>query len=232
MRLPRYWLLPLVLGLVLAFGLAPAAAAGPPASQAPTQVRVVNALVGVPAVTVVVDGLPTEPPLLFGANAQYVELPPGPHTITLTVPTPLGAIPPPPLVGTDLMVAPGSAYTLFAMGAMGTPPIFLTLTDEPLGASGTRAGVRFVNASPDMQPVDLAIPGGPVLVGGIAFGEASPYVLLPAGTVALEARLAGSGTVVLDIPAVEIAPGRSYTFAAVGLAAGMPPLALVSMSDL
>jgi hypothetical protein len=37
---------------------------------------------------------------------------------------------------------------------------------------------------------------------------------------------------VLDIPAVELAPGGVYTFGALGLTGGAPPLGFISMSDL
>jgi hypothetical protein len=220
--------LALALALLLLITLGPAPAAAIPVGQPLTQVRVVNALVGAPAVEVVVDGVPTGLPLAFGANPAYVPVPPGPHIIALA---PAGA-PPAPLLSTEITVAPGATYTLFAIGGEGAPPGFLALADQPLGASGAQASARFVHASPNTPPVDLAITGGPVLFSGIAFGQASPYILVAAGTLDLEARLAGTPTVVLNVPAVEVAPGGAYTFAALGLMGGAPPLGYLSMSDL
>src|SRR5207248_2231447 len=95
--------------------------------------------------------------------------------------TPFGVPGLAPVVGTALTVAPGVSYTLFAMGQDGLAPHLLALADEPVGVNGYQAGVRFVNASPDTRLVDVAVPGGPVLAGNVAFGQASPYFLLPAG---------------------------------------------------
>ncbi|HLH24875.1 MAG TPA: DUF4397 domain-containing protein [Chloroflexota bacterium] len=215
--------------VLLGLGGWPGLAAAAPASQPPTQVRVLNALPSAPAVDVAVDGESRVPALAFGADPPYITLPPGPHTIALLPP---GGVPPDPLVSMELTVPPGSSQTLFAIQGEGVPPIFLVLPEVPAGLPGEGAAARFVHASPNTPPVDLALQGGPVLFGNIAFGEASPYVPVNAGTVDLEARLAGTDTVVLDIPAVELAPGGVYTFGALGLTDGAPPLGFLSLSDL
>jgi hypothetical protein len=194
---------------------------------------VVNALVGVPTATIFVDGVPAEPVLMFGAAPEYIAIPPGPHTVTLTPAIPLGAVPPPPVISTELTVAPGRAYTLFAVGdPSGAPPTFLALADEPASGWAGQVGIRFVNASPDAPSVDVALPGGAILARGVGFGEASPYLVVPPGTVELEVRLAGTPSAIGDIQLGDVAPGRAYTVAAVGLLAGAPPLAFISISDL
>jgi hypothetical protein len=213
----------------LAVGPWPAATAAAPSSQPPTQVRVVNAIPGLAAADVVVDGVPRVPALEFGADPPYVTLGPGAHTIALLPP---GGVPPAPIVSTEINVAPGVSQTLFAIQGEGVPPIFLILPEVPAGLASAGAGARFVHASPNTPPVDLAIQDGPVLFSNIAFGEASPYLPVEPGPVALQARLAGTETVVLNIPAVELAPGGVYTFGALGLTDGTPPLGFLSLSDL
>jgi hypothetical protein len=227
MKRPVRWLL--VVAAVLLLGGAPLPALAAPTSQLQTQVRVVNALPAAPVVDVLVDGVPRVPGLGFGANPPYVPLAPGPQTLALTPP---GGVPPTPILTTELNLAPGTSQTLFAIQGEGVPPIFLILPDVPAGLPGAGATARFVHASPNTPPVDLALKDGPVLFRNIAFGEASPYVPVEPGAVDLEARLAGTSTVVLDIPAVELAPGGVYTFGALGLTGGAPPLGFISMSDL
>ncbi len=226
---PTRGLLVLALALALAVSLAPASAAASPQGQLAAQVRVVNALVGAPAVNVMVDGIPAGPPLVFGADPQYVPVPPGTHTIGLM---PAGAAPPAPLLTTEITVASGNTYSLFAMGGAGTSPQFLALDDKVLGGLGDQAAVRFVNASPDAPAVDIALPDGTMLASGIAYGQARPYILVPSGTVAPEVLVAGTSTVLGTIPVVQARPGRRYTLAAVGLTSGDPPLAFVSMRNL
>jgi hypothetical protein len=223
------WLLPLALALVVSLGIRPAPTAATPDIQPPAEVRVVHALPGAPPVDVFVDGVPAVPALGFGVNPPYATVPPGPHAISLV---PQGGLPLAPLVAAELVFNPGVAYTVVAIQAVGAPPVLLTLPDEPANPLGGPAQVRFVHASPDTPPIDLALSGGPVLFGDIAFSQASPYLPVPAGTVDLEARLVDTPAVVLNIPAVVLAPGRAYTFMAIGLSRGAPPLGVLSLSDL
>lgn len=224
---PAAWLGAMV--AILLLGGAPAASGAASASQPPTQVRVVNALPTVPVLDVLVDGVPRVPALEFGANAPYVPVAAGSHSIALLPP---GGVPPVPLLSTELTMVPGTSQTLFAIQGEGVSPIFLVLPEAPPGVPGVEAAARFVHASPNTPPVDLALRDGPVLFGNVAFGQASPYVPVPPGAVDLETRLAGTPTIVLDIPAVELAPGRVYTFGALGLTEGAPPLGFIALSDL
>jgi hypothetical protein len=222
------WLVPLIFALVLPLSVGPIPATATPASQLPSQIRVVNALPFAPAVDVVIDGVEQVPGMPYGANPPYSPVAPGPHTVVLTPP---GLLPPVPLVITELAVAPGGSYTLFAIGPEGAPMEFLAMADQPLGLTAGAATARFVHASPNTPPLDLAITGGPVLFSNIGFGQASPYLVVPAGPLDLEARLAGTPVVVLDIPAVGAAPGGVYTFAALGLTGAVPPLGFLALSD-
>src|SRR4051812_5330045 len=218
-----------LVAVILGLGAWPAATAAAPIGQPPTQVRVVNAIPGLVAADVVIDGAPRVPALEFGADPPYVTLGPGAHTVALLPP---GGVPPAPIVSAEVNLPPGVSQTLFAIQGGGVPPIFLILPEVPAGLASASAGARFVHASPNTPPVDLAIQDGPVLFGNIAFGEASPYVPVAPGPVALQARLAGTTTVVLSIPAVELAPGGVYTFGALGVTNGTPPLGFLSLSDL
>src|SRR5436305_634678 len=88
MRCSTRWWLALALALALPISVGPAPAAAAPASQPPTQLRVVNAIVTAPVVGLAIDGVPVAPPLPYGANPPYVAVAPGPHTLTLTPPLP------------------------------------------------------------------------------------------------------------------------------------------------
>src|SRR5437764_12436711 len=157
MRRPASWLPIIVAVLMVAGGTAATAAA--PASQPPTQLRAVNALPTVPAADVLVDGAPRVPALGFGANPPYVAVPPGPRTIALVPP---GGVPPVPILTTELTMAPATSQTLFAIQGEGLAPIFLVLPEAPVGSPGAGAAARFVHASPNTPPVDLAMRDGTV----------------------------------------------------------------------
>jgi hypothetical protein len=78
--------------------------------------------------------------------------------------------------------------------------------------------VRFVHTSPDAPAVDIALAGGDVLIGNVAFREFSDYLPVPPGVYDLEVRLAGTDTVALDLPGIPVAAGVNVTAFAVGLA--------------
>mmetsp|Transcript_3619 Transcript_3619/g.4005 ORF Transcript_3619/g.4005 Transcript_3619/m.4005 type:complete len:242 (-) Transcript_3619:37-762(-) len=79
--------------------------------------------------------------------------------------------------------------------------------------------IRFVHLSPDAPAVDIAVKGGPVLFKNIAFKGASTYAQVKPGKYDLEVRVAGTTTVALDVPGVELGPDRIYSVFAEGLLA-------------
>ena len=197
-------------------------------SQLISQMRVVHALPGAPAVDIFMDGARIAPGLAFGVATPHINLPAGPHEVAVV---PVGAVPPTPILTTALDMAPGQPYTLMILGAPPAPPVALTLLDARFAPIGGPARVRFIHASPNLPAVDVAMAGGPVLATGLAFGEATPYIDVPPSTVALELRLAGSETIGLVIPDTVLAVGTVYTFAAIGLVGGAPPLGPLPLID-
>jgi hypothetical protein len=81
------------------------------------------------------------------------------------------------------------------------------------------ARVRVIHASPDAPNVDVALTGGDVLVSDLAFGAASDYLEVPAGTYDLEVRVAGTMDVALPLPGVAIEGNMLYDVIAVGTVA-------------
>ena len=69
---------------------------------------------------------------------------------------------------------------------------------------------------PDAPAVDVAIAGGDVVVPNLAFPDASGYLEVPAGSYHFEVRAAGTDTVALDLPGVELESGMVYSVYAVG----------------
>jgi hypothetical protein len=94
------------------------------------------------------------------------------------------------------------------------------------------AHVRFIHLSPDAPAVDVAVTGGDVLFGNVAFRGFTAYSPVPAGTYDLEVRLAGTDTVALPLPGINLEEGKVYTVFAMGLAAGDPVLEAVIVVDM
>ncbi len=109
-------------------------------------------------------------------------------------------------------------YTVIASGLLADIAPLVLVDDNSSPAPGN-AHVRFVHLAPDAPAVDIAVTGGPVLFGDIEFSEVGTYLPVPAGTYDLEARVAGTDTVVLTLPGTALADGTVYTVYATGLVA-------------
>jgi hypothetical protein len=103
--------------------------------------------------------------------------------------------------------------------------------DSVTGASPSEAGstlVRVAHLSPDAPPVDVLVNGARV-VSGAAFGDATGYLALPAGSARVQVVPAGASTPVVIDATLELASGSAYTVAATGLlgTGDLKPIVLV-----
>lgn len=191
--------------------LAASAAGEATAARFNACVRVVHASPDAPPVDVLVDGAPVFTDVTFGHVTDYECVPFGRYRVQVV---PAGLLEP-IVIDANLFLRPFRYYTVVAVDRLAeiNP---LVLRDRNRWMPLYRARVRFVHASPDAPAVDIAVADGPVLFSNIAFKE-SRYIHVRAGIYDLEVRLAGTDTVVLEIPDVELAGGVVYTAFAVGL---------------
>jgi hypothetical protein len=203
--------------LFVALMLAATAGGATHARGATAMLRVVHASPDAPAVNVYLDGTRVLERFAYGERTQYLTVPAGQRQVTITA---AGA---PEVVVFDATVPldPEQAYTVVATGLLAGEPGFapLVLADRiDMPASG-KARVRFVHASPGTPVVDIAVAGGPVLFANVAYRE-DRELEVDAGTYNLEARLAGTDTVVLPVPGVTLEAGKVYTILAIGQIGG------------
>lgn len=149
---------------------------------------------------------------------------PAPTTATpVTVPTSTQAVIPPAVLGENVTLNAGTIYSAVVVGTADTQQLVL-LTDDLSAPPAGQAKVRFMHASPDAPAVDVAVTGGQTLFSNVAYKGSSSYKTVPAGTVNLEVREAGTNTVVLTLPNVTLGSGVVYTIYATGLVNGTPSL--------
>jgi hypothetical protein len=109
-----------------------------------------------------------------------------------------------------------------ALGAFIAAAVFLA------GDASAQAGdarVRVLHASPDAPAVDVYVDGSEA-ISNLAFGSITDYVSLPAGNHAIKvfpASADGTGTPVIDVPALTVESGKDYTVAAAGKVADIAP---------
>jgi hypothetical protein len=111
-------------------------------------------------------------------------------------------------------------YSIFAINTLSSIEPLVLEDDLTAPASG-KAHVRFVHLSPDAPAVDVAVTNGPVLFSNRAFKSATAFTPVDAASYNLEVRLAGTQTVVLTVPNVQLTSGSIYTIFARGFVA--PP---------
>ena len=191
------------------------------ATPTPTEeaaVRVAHLSPDAPEVDVIVDGSTVLEGVGFGAVSDYLALPGGTYTVTIT---PAGD-PETVVFEGDVTVEAGTAYTVAALGEVSEgadqpfEPLILEDDNEP--PSGDTARVRAVHASPDAPAVDITAGGGEtVLFDGVAYRD-SGYTEVPAGEYTLEIRgdtESNDGDVVADFD-VAVEGGQVYTAFAAG----------------
>lgn len=189
--------------IIAAFSLV-AITATPIAAQDQAFVRVVHASPDAPNVDVWVDGSIVLTDVPFAAVSDYLSLPAGDHAIAVTA---TGATD--PVIEADVTLSAGTSYTVAAIGPLAEISATV-LTDDRAPTSG-QAKLRVFHASPSAPAsVDVAVTGGPILVEGLAYPEASEYLAVDPGAYALEIRAAGDTDAALSLEA-SLAAGENYT---------------------
>ena len=192
------------------------------------QVRVAHASPGAPNVDVYVDGKRAFTNAPFAAITQYATLPAGTHHVQVFAAgaDPMGKA----VIDATLTLAPGKAYTVAAIGRLqNIAP--LVLTDRNRLPAASMARVRVIHAAPGAPPVDVAVANGPVLFKHLAYGTASMYATVKAGTYNLVVRPTGTNTVVLALHQVRLSARTVYSVFAEGLVGAQPKLRAVVSVD-
>jgi hypothetical protein len=79
-----------------------------------------------------------------------------------------------------------------------------------------QARVRVIHASPDLDAIDVAVAGDQTPFEGIAFRDASGYVVFDAGSATFQLRENGTDTLLLEAADVPLEAGMAYDIVAIG----------------
>ncbi|SIT91028.1 DUF4397 domain-containing protein [Pontibacter indicus] len=181
-----------------------------------SNVMVVHASPDAPGVDLLVDDAKVNSAALtFPNNTGYLEVPAGRRNVKVNAAGTNNTV-----INANLDLDRDDSYSVFAINTLSAIEPLVLEDDLDAPASG-KAHVRFVHLSPDAPAVDVAVTGGPVLFSNRAFKSATEFTPVDAMSYNLEVRLAGTQTVVLTVPNVQLANGRIYTIFARGFVA--PP---------
>jgi hypothetical protein len=181
-------------------------------------VRVSHMSPDAPNVDVYVDGGdPVLTDVPFGATSDYLSLPGGTYTVTITAAGDESTV----AFEGDVTVEGGTSYTVAAIGELTSGDSEfrpLVLQDDVSDPGGDTARVRVVHASPDAPAVDVTVSSsGDAIVDGAAFGDTAT-VEVPANDYTLQIRGdtdSNDGDVVADFD-VSLNGGTVYTAFAAG----------------
>jgi hypothetical protein len=182
----------------------------------PARVMVVHASPNAPTVDVLVDDVKVNTTgLSFPNNSGYLDVMSGQRNVKVNAAGTTTSV-----INANVNLDANQNYTVFAINNLANIEALLLPDNLTAPASG-KAHVRFVHLSPDAPAVDIAVKNGPVLFSNRGFKSATDFTPVDATTYNLEVRLAGTNTVVLDLPGVALQNGKIYTVFARGYAS--PP---------
>jgi hypothetical protein len=119
-----------------------------------------------------------------------------------------------PVIAATVELEAGKAYTVAVFGQL-TDVKAALLTDDMARPGESKSKVRLIQAIPGEDGVDL-VAGGDVLVSDAKFPSASDYQEVPAGSVDVEVRKAGSSEVLAKASNVKLPSGSISSLVAVG----------------
>jgi hypothetical protein len=183
-------------------------------------VRVGHFSADAPNVDVYADGNAILTDVPFGAISDYLYVPAGAYRIQV-VPTGASLEEGPVVIDAELTFEGGSLTTVAATNELAniTPVV---IADDPAPVAD-QSQIRVVHLSADAPKVDVASDGSrakEAIFRNLRYGKAKPYATVPAGEYDLEVRPAGKRKAALDIPALTLQAGKSYSAMAIGQLGG------------
>jgi hypothetical protein len=194
-------------------------------SMSEAGVRVVHASPDAPAVDVYVNGQKAISNLAFKEASPWAMLPAGTYDVKVTAAGGTDAV-----IQANLPLEGGKYYSVVAVGRLSNITAKV-VEDNLMLEDSSKTKLQVVHASPDAPAVDVAVTGGPTLVPGLAFPNASGYLTVDPMTVDVEVRAAGTNTVAIAVPDLTLEAGKVYNVYAVGLLNGSPALSVLPIVD-
>lgn len=189
-------------------------------------IRVLNASPGAQPVDVYIGGRLIARNLPYREFTPYLQVPSGSDNIRVYSTGTTAN----PILNTNVNIEPRTISTLAIINRPGE--LGLQQVPEPkLQIPQGRAMLRFAHLSPNAPGVDITLPDGQKLFSDVTYREVTDYIPVNPGRYTLQARVAGTDQVALNVPNINLRPKQFYTVYAVGLVSGTPPLQVLIPLD-
>jgi hypothetical protein len=174
------------------------------------QFKLVHAGPGTGPINGFVDGVIALANIPYQSASSYEVLASGTHTVTVeTVAAPGAAI-----ATAQPAFAPATDTSIILTGTPGATSA-VVLADMNLPGTTGNARVRFVNVAANVGPVDLYV-NFAQRVTNLGTNASSGYIEFAEGTYVMTFNVAGTTTQLLNLPAVAVTAGDTYTLYLVG----------------
>ena len=183
------------------------------AADGDAMVRVLHASPDAPAVDVYVDDTEVLSDVPFKTLSDYLALPAGDYQVKVTAAGDAATV----VIDAPVTVKADTKYTIAATNLLASIEPKILVDDA--NPTTSQSLVRVVHFSPDAGPVDVAPDGADALITNLEFPNDTGYAELAPGAYDLDVRAAGTDTVAIDLPEIELEAGRAYSVFAVGTAA-------------
>ncbi|MCC6752356.1 MAG: DUF4397 domain-containing protein [Saprospiraceae bacterium] len=181
-----------------------------------SRVKVIHASPDAPAVDILIDDARVnDAPLAFPANTGYLDVLAGNRNLKVNAAGTTTTV-----INGNVVLEKDKAYSVFAIDILSKIEPLILVDDLASPASG-KAHIRFAHLSPDAPAVDIALAGGAVVFPNVPFKSATGFLPVDGGNYNFEVRVAGTTTVALSLPGIQLQPGKIYTVFAKGFLA--PP---------
>ena len=195
-------------------------------SSSMSYVRVLHTVPGAPNVDVYANDKLIANNLAYGNHTTYASLPSGTYKITLYVAGSKDS----PIISNMLTVSDNSYSTVAAIDASNAIE-FLRIKDTNGPIEKNTSMIKFAHLSPNAPAVDITLQDGTILFSNVQFKQVTSYINVMPNNYTLQVRLAGTSTVVLTVPDVNLQPNKIYTVYAIGLAGKKPALEALLLVD-
>lgn len=186
------------------------------------RMKAFNAAPDVPQANQLIGTLAVNSNVAFATASAYTSIPQDPTTINFES----SAVPGATLASLATTIGPALDVSTFIAGPLGNQQVFL-LQDLNIATAAGAVRTRFVNASWNSNPVNVAINGN-VFATNVAYGTASGYASFNAGTGTVVFTDATTGAVLATQEGVTFTPQQTLSVYLVGAVGG---LAIVIVQD-
>lgn len=196
--------------------------------KTPAFIRLLHAAPGAPNVDIYLNDKIIANNLSYSQFTVYLSIPEGNYRISLY----LAGTKDSPILSNTLVL---NGDMIMTMAVIGTPSAmeFLAIPDyhENIPIANGMAVLRFVHLSSNSPSLDVTLPDGTIIFQNVSYKEHTLYYAITANNYTFLVKEAGTSTVVLSVPEINLASKTVHTIYVIGLFEDQPQIEPLVLFD-